>query len=56
MSAAEVGWSHPDDEPALFIAQSVQGGPEQLIVVLPDEVPALLDDIRRTYREHHGEG
>ena len=52
---AAVAWSHQDDEPALTITQSVQGGPLQVIVVLPEEVPGLLHDIARTFREHRSE-
>jgi hypothetical protein len=48
---AQVAWSHPDDEPALTVTQSVQGGPQQVIIVLPEEIPAFLADIRRVMRE-----
>lgn len=49
---AAVTWSHRDDEPAMTITQRIQNGPEQVIVVLPEEVPGLLRDIARTFREH----
>lgn len=52
ISRAEVSWSHPDDEPALAITQRVEDGTEQVVIVLPDEVPELLRDISRTFREH----